>query len=144
MEHHSNDLPWRKNFNVDYVEVDEEGRLKIDECEKKLKEHKGKIKYVSVTGASNVTGYLNDIHKIAEIAHKYKSKINMLQPTKSIYVVGICVNTKGATKYSILHLYDIFVSNNSSLSKEYTPIIPRILKIICGILARLIDLVNII
>lgn len=75
MEHHSNDLPWRKNFNVDYVEVDEEGRLKIDEFEKKFKEHKGKIKYVSVTGASNVTGYLNDIHKIAEIAHKYKSKI---------------------------------------------------------------------
>ena len=61
--------------NVDYIEVDEYGRLKIDEFEKKLKECNGKIKYVSVTGASNVTGYVNDIHKIAEITHKYKSKI---------------------------------------------------------------------
>ena len=42
MEHHSNDLPWRKNFNVDYVEVDEEGRLKIDEFEKNLKSIKVK------------------------------------------------------------------------------------------------------
>ena len=59
MEHHSNDLPWRKRGAVDYIEVDEHGRLKIDELEEKLKRNNGRIKYVSITGASNVTGYKN-------------------------------------------------------------------------------------
>ena len=42
---------------------------------KNLKSIKGKIKYVSVTGASNVTGYLNDIHKIVKLLINIKSKI---------------------------------------------------------------------
>lgn len=75
MEHHANDLPWRKTSTVDYVEVDEKGRLKIDELEDKLKKGKGKIKYVSVTGASNVTGYVNPIHEIATLCHRYNAKI---------------------------------------------------------------------
>ncbi len=33
------------------------------------------MKLLAVTGASNVTGYLNPIHKIANLAHKYGSKI---------------------------------------------------------------------
>jgi cysteine desulfurase / selenocysteine lyase len=75
MEHHSNDLPWRDKCNVDYVDIDAEGRLKIDDLEQKLKYYKGAVKLVTVTGASNVTGYVNDIHKIAALAHKYKARI---------------------------------------------------------------------
>lgn len=75
MEHHANDLPWRHTCTVEYVEVDEKGRLKIDEIESKLKKSNGKIKYVSVTGASNVTGYINPIHDIATVCHKYNAKI---------------------------------------------------------------------
>ena len=75
MEHHSNDLPWRRVSKVDYIEVDETGRLLIDQLEEKLIAYKGRVKYVTVTGASNVTGYVNDIHEIARIAHKYNSKI---------------------------------------------------------------------
>ncbi|WP_143316419.1 aminotransferase class V-fold PLP-dependent enzyme [Clostridium sp. HBUAS56017] len=75
MEHHSNDLPWRRRWNVDYIEVDEQGRLKFDDIENKLISHKGKVRYITVTGASNVTGYINDIHGIARIAHKYGAKI---------------------------------------------------------------------
>jgi len=75
MEHHSNDLPWRRRCRMDYVEVDYLGRLKIDELEKKLIHHRGKVKYVTLTGASNVVGYVNDIHKIAKIVHKYQAKI---------------------------------------------------------------------
>lgn len=75
MEHHSNDLPWRRRCKVDYIEVDNYGRLKIDELEKKLIHHRGKVKYVTLAGASNVSGYLNDIHTIAKITHKYKAKI---------------------------------------------------------------------
>lgn len=75
MEHHSNDLPWRYKYNIDYVNVDDKGRLSLDHLEYLLKKYNGKVKLVTVTGASNVTGYINPIHEIAEMAHKYNSKI---------------------------------------------------------------------
>lgn len=75
MEHHANDLPWRHACIVDYIDVDEYGRLNVDELEMKLKESNGKIKYVSITGASNVTGYVNPVHEIATICHRYNAKL---------------------------------------------------------------------
>ena len=75
MEHHSNDLPWRNRGKVEYIEVDENGRLKVEELEEKLKINYGRVKYVSLTGASNVTGYINDIHFIAKLVHKYDAKL---------------------------------------------------------------------
>jgi len=75
MEHHSNDLPWRNKYQVDYVRVDEQGRLLLDDLEQKLRKYKGKVKLVTVTGASNVTGNTNPVHKIAALAHQYGAKI---------------------------------------------------------------------
>jgi len=75
MEHHSNDLPWRNKYQVDYVQTDATGKLSLEDLERKLIKHKGNVKLVTVTGASNVTGYVNPIHKIAELAHRYKAKI---------------------------------------------------------------------
>lgn len=75
MEHHANDLPWRKSCAIEYIEVDSLGKINIDSIEKKLIKGKGSIKYLTITGASNVTGYVNPINKIAMIAHKYGAKI---------------------------------------------------------------------
>lgn len=75
MEHHSNDLPWRGKCILDYIEVDNEGRLKLEELEEKLIKHKDNVKFVSLIAASNVTGYVNDLAKIAKIVHKYKAKL---------------------------------------------------------------------
>lgn len=75
MEHHSNDLPWRNKYNVDYIKVDENGRLSMRDLEKKLRKYKKEVALVTVTGASNVTGYKNPIHDIAELVHKYDTKI---------------------------------------------------------------------
>ena len=77
MEHHANDLPWRERAHTVYAEVDEAGRLILDDFERILKQDKYKYmtKYVTVTAASNVTGYVNDVHEIARIAHKYNAKI---------------------------------------------------------------------
>ena len=69
MEHHANDLPWRKNAQVLYLETDKEGKLIFDNLEDILKSNN--IKVVTITGASNVTGYTNPINKVAKIAHKY-------------------------------------------------------------------------
>lgn len=75
MEHLSNDLPWRNKFKVLYTATNAEGKLCLDDMERKLKKYGGKIKLVTVTGASNVTGYLNPIHRIAKLAHQYGAKI---------------------------------------------------------------------
>ncbi|AET68815.1 selenocysteine lyase [Desulfosporosinus orientis DSM 765] len=75
MEHHSNDLPWRNKFQVDYVQTKPSGKLDLEDLENRLARHQGNVKLVTVTGASNVTGYVNPIHKIAELAHRYNAKI---------------------------------------------------------------------
>ena len=75
MEHHSNDLPWRTKYRVDYVNIDEKGRLCLDDLKTKLRKYNGAVKLVNVTGASNVTGHVNPIYEIAEIAHHYGARI---------------------------------------------------------------------
>jgi cysteine desulfurase/selenocysteine lyase len=75
MEHLANDLPWRDKFFVDYIGTDQEGRLQMNDLENKLTKYKGKVKLVAVTGASNVTGYVNPIHEIARIAHRHGAEI---------------------------------------------------------------------
>ena len=75
MEHHANDLPFRNVGRMVYVDVDELGRINIDDIEKELIKANGKIKIVTITGASNVTGYVTPIHDIARLAHKYNALI---------------------------------------------------------------------
>ena len=75
MEHHANDLPWRELSKPYYCEVDTDGKINLCELEEKLRRAQGTIKYVTITGASNVTGYINPIHKVARIAHGYGAKI---------------------------------------------------------------------
>ena len=74
MEHHSNDLPWRGKCNLKYIEVDENGRLKLDELEYLLDKNKGLVKYVTITAASNVTGYINNLSYLSNLVHKYNAK----------------------------------------------------------------------
>lgn len=75
MEHHSNDLPWRGKYNIDYIALDSFGRLSIADLEQKLEKYNGCVKLITVSGASNVTGFINPIHDIAKLAHKYNAKI---------------------------------------------------------------------
>lgn len=73
MEHHSNDLPWRSRCRVIYAETDERGRIDYDDIEKKLRIND--VKYLCITAASNVTGYVNDVHRAAALAHRHGAKI---------------------------------------------------------------------
>jgi cysteine desulfurase/selenocysteine lyase len=75
MEHHSNDLPWRVRKQVVHINVDEQGKFDFEDFEKKLEEYKNRVGLIAVTGASNVTGYINDIYQIAEMAHEHGAKI---------------------------------------------------------------------
>jgi selenocysteine lyase/cysteine desulfurase len=75
MEHHSNDLPWRNKYQIDFIEIDHSGRIDLADLKNKLEKYQGAVKLVTITGASNVTGYVNPIHKIAEIVHRYRASI---------------------------------------------------------------------
>ncbi|MGH4125169.1 MAG: aminotransferase class V-fold PLP-dependent enzyme [Clostridium sp.] len=75
MEHHSNDLPWRDKFIVDYISTDASGRLSLEDLEAKLNKYNNYIKLVTITGASNVTGYKNPIYNIAKLVHRFGSKL---------------------------------------------------------------------
>jgi len=77
MEHHANDLPWRGRAHMVYAEIDVNGRLVVEDFERILQqqEYRDMEKYVTVTAASNVTGYVNDVHAIARIAHMHDAKI---------------------------------------------------------------------
>jgi selenocysteine lyase/cysteine desulfurase len=67
MEHHSNDLPHRAKGKVVHFGVLDDGTLDYDDLERKLGGHR--VKLVAVTGASNVTGYLPDLDRIARMTH---------------------------------------------------------------------------
>lgn len=75
MEHHSNDLPWRGKYHVDYINIKADGRLSLEDLESKLQKYKGRVKLVTVTGASNVTGFINPIHTIAAIVHRHGTRL---------------------------------------------------------------------
>lgn len=69
-EHHSNDLPWRKQCRVIHVGVTAEGRPDLGQLRRLLKEHTGRVKMVAVTGASNISGICAPVHDIARWAHE--------------------------------------------------------------------------
>ncbi|MFV9875841.1 MAG: cysteine desulfurase family protein [Rickettsiales endosymbiont of Dermacentor nuttalli] len=61
--------------NLQLIEVDNQGLIKLDALEQKLAETAGK-KFVSVMFANNETGVIQDIKVIAELVHKYDGLIH--------------------------------------------------------------------
>ena len=71
MEHHSNIVPWEmlskfKQFTVRYAELNGDGSLNYESLGKSLSKN---TKIVCLAHVSNVTGAINDIKKIAQMAH---------------------------------------------------------------------------
>ncbi|MFC2031652.1 aminotransferase class V-fold PLP-dependent enzyme [Chloroflexota bacterium] len=75
LEHHSNDLPWRQHADLLRVAVLDDGTLDEDDFDRLLSRHAGRVKLVAISGASNVTGCLNPIHRLAEKAHAVGAEI---------------------------------------------------------------------
>ena len=69
MEHHSNDLPWRAVAQTVHVPLTPDGRLDEASFDRILREYRSQVALVAITGASNVTGFINPIHRLAEKAH---------------------------------------------------------------------------
>ena len=72
MEHHSDIVPWQmlrelKKIHVKFLDVTDEGRLKIEELPKLLTP---RTKLVGVVYASNVLGTINPVREIVEAAKR--------------------------------------------------------------------------
>jgi len=77
MEHHSNFLPWfnvarLKGARVKIIDVDRDGRLRVDQLEKAIS---SKTKLVALVHVSNATGVTNDVEIVAKIAHDHGAHI---------------------------------------------------------------------
>ena len=75
MEHHANFVVWqevakRTGAKVEYVGVDENGRLELGELEEKLKTLP--VKLVALVHVSNTTGTVNPIKKIRQLISKHQ------------------------------------------------------------------------
>jgi len=71
LEHHSNIVPWqllakRRGAKLRYIEIDDQGRLMLDDLDALLNE---RTKVVSISHVSNALGTINPIRRIADAAH---------------------------------------------------------------------------
>jgi cysteine desulfurase/selenocysteine lyase len=72
MEHHSNIVPWEmiskiKGFTLKYTKVNNDGTLDYEDFESKFS---SKTKLACLSQVSNVSGVINDVKRIAKVAHE--------------------------------------------------------------------------
>lgn len=72
LEHHSNIVPWqllaqRQGATLRYIEIDDQGRLVLDDLPSLLSE---RTKVVSVSHVSNALGTVNPVKRVVEAAHE--------------------------------------------------------------------------
>ena len=75
MEHHSNDLPWRRRAQVVRAAATPDGRLDEDDMDRLLAAYGDRVALLTVSGASNVTGFVQPIHRLARKAHAVGARI---------------------------------------------------------------------
>lgn len=79
MEHHSNLLPWMEavgHQNIRAVRVHpEDGTLDMEHLAEILRAEGSRVRLVTVTGVSNVTGIVNPVQQIARMAHEVGAEI---------------------------------------------------------------------
>jgi len=74
MEHHSNLVPWQllaqeKGARLEFIGLDAEGRLVLDDLDRLLEEHGRRVRLVALSGMSNVLGTINPVSEIARRVH---------------------------------------------------------------------------
>jgi selenocysteine lyase/cysteine desulfurase len=75
MEHHSNDLPWRARATVVHIGLDAQGGFDEEDFDRLLRLYAGRVRLVAVSGGSNVTGHMPDVHRLAVKTHAAGAQI---------------------------------------------------------------------
>jgi len=95
MEHHSNLVPWQvlaqqKGAKLEYVNIDEEGRLDLEDALSKLPGSK----LLAVSHASNVLGTINPVEQLVKAAHDNNCVV-MLDAAQSVPHMKVNVSELG-------------------------------------------------
>lgn len=108
MEHHSNDLPHRKYFK-EVVHVPAKmaahslGCIDLDRMAEALQEHGDQVNYVAITGVSNVTGIINPVHELAELAHRHGALVVIDAAQMAAHVpIRMCGHDNPARDFDVL------------------------------------------
>jgi cysteine desulfurase/selenocysteine lyase len=101
MEHHANLVPWqqlclRTGATLRYLEVDDEGRLDLDQLDGFLAE--GRVKLVAVAHVSNVLGTRNPVAEIVRRAHAARARV-MVDGAQAVPQEPVDVAAIGADFY---------------------------------------------
>lgn len=80
MEHHSNLLPWMTRREVEYIDIDDNGIVKIDDLVRKID---SSTLLVAICHVSNVLGVINPVETIIEEAKK-KGVLTLIDASQSI------------------------------------------------------------
>ncbi len=101
MEHHSNIVPWqlvarRTGARLRYLEMDDQGRLRLDDLDKLLTE---RTKLVSVVQISNALGTVNPVEEIVSAAHA-RGALVMVDGAQAVPHRKVDVGALGADFYA--------------------------------------------
>jgi cysteine desulfurase/selenocysteine lyase len=91
MEHHSNLLPWSRKKDVEYVDIDSQGRINIDDLRNRLDRS---TLLVTVGHISNVLGLINPVQIVIEEA-KRKGVLCLVDGAQSVPHIKIDVKELG-------------------------------------------------
>ncbi|MFS8637767.1 MAG: cysteine desulfurase [Gemmatimonadota bacterium] len=102
LEHHSNLVPWqlvaeRTGAKLRYVDIDDEGRLRLDQLDALLSE---RTRLVAVGHVSNAIGTVNPVHEIIERAHSVGAKV-LVDGAQAAPHVKIDVQALGCDFYAL-------------------------------------------
>jgi selenocysteine lyase/cysteine desulfurase len=72
-EHHSNELPWRESLaDVVVIDADRDGRTDLAHLAEELRRYENRpLKIGSFSAASNVTGIITDVDRVATLLHRH-------------------------------------------------------------------------
>lgn len=102
LEHHSNLVPWqllaqRTGAKLRYIDIDDQGRLRLDQLDQLLSK---RTKIVAVGHVSNALGTIHDIETIIERAHAVGAKV-VIDGAQGAPHLKIDVQALGADFYTM-------------------------------------------
>ncbi len=100
MEHHANDLPHRKHagqvIRIPLVgEAPTLGAVDLAALEDLLEQYRGRVNYVAISAASNVTGIINPVHDLAALAHAHDAWV-MVDASQYLAHAPLAISDTGA------------------------------------------------
>jgi cysteine desulfurase/selenocysteine lyase len=100
MEHHSNLVPWQllaqaTGARLEFIGLDESGRLVLDDLDALLEKHGTRVKLVSISGMSNVLGTINPVREMADRVHQAGALL-LVDGAQSVPHLPVDVRVTGA------------------------------------------------